>query len=49
MGICVADAHTENRAAINHHHDFVVRSDERFTLSRQESYHATVIPKAAKC
>lgn len=49
MGIRVANAHTENGVAINHHHDFVVRCDERFTLSRQESYHATPVPKAAKC
>jgi len=49
VGIRVANAHTENGVAINHHHDFVVRCDERFTLSRQESYHATPVPKAAKC
>ncbi|NRP70990.1 hypothetical protein ILFOPFJJ_01872 [Ensifer psoraleae] len=49
MGICVANAHTENGVAINHGHDFVVRCDERFSLSRQESYHAATIPKTAKC
>ncbi len=49
MGICVANAHTENGVAINHHHDFVVGCNERFTLSRQKSYHAASIPKAAKC
>ncbi|MGF6175164.1 hypothetical protein ABIE33_003472 [Ensifer sp. 4252] len=49
MGICVANAHTENGVAINHHHDFVVRCDERLTLSLKESYHAPAIPKAAKC
>lgn len=49
MGICIANAHTENGVAINHHHNFVVGRDERFALGRQESYHATAIPKAAKC
>ncbi len=49
MGICVANAHTENSVAIDHHHDFVVRRDERLALGRQESYHATAIPKTAKC
>lgn len=48
MGICVANAHTENGVAINHHHDFVVCCDECFALSRQESYHITAIPEAAK-
>ena len=49
MGICVVNAHTENGVAVNHHDDFVVRRNERFALSRQESYDATTIPKAAKC
>lgn len=49
MGIGVADAHAENGMVIDHHHDFVVRHDERFALGRQESYHVTAIPKAAKC
>ncbi|MBB2833091.1 UNVERIFIED_ORG: hypothetical protein GGD51_003238 [Rhizobium esperanzae] len=49
MGICVADAHAENGVAIDHHHDFVVRRDERLALGRQESYDVTAIPKAAKC
>ncbi|MBB2792683.1 UNVERIFIED_ORG: hypothetical protein GGD58_001530 [Rhizobium pisi] len=49
MGICVANAHAENGVAIDHHHDFVVRRDERLALGRQESYHVTAIPKAAKC
>nr|WP_237359255.1 hypothetical protein [Rhizobium phaseoli] len=29
--------------AINRHRDFFVRRDERFALSRQESYHVTAI------
>ncbi|MBB5575713.1 hypothetical protein GGD50_004348 [Rhizobium paranaense] len=37
MGICIADAHTENAMAINHCHHFVVRCDERLALGRQES------------
>lgn len=49
MGIGVADAHAKNSVAIYHHHDFIVRCDERFALSRQECYHAGTIPKAAKC
>jgi hypothetical protein len=47
--IGVANAHTENGVAINHHHDFVVSRDERFALGRKESYHTTAITKAAKC
>lgn len=48
MGICVANAHAKNGVAINHRHDFVMRCDERFPLSRQEGYHTTTIPKAAQ-
>lgn len=49
MGIRVANAHAKNGVALNHHHDLIVRCDERFALSHQECYYATAIPKAAKC
>jgi hypothetical protein len=48
VSIRVANAHAENAVAIDHCHDFVVRGDHRFALSRQESHHAVAIPKAAK-
>ncbi len=48
VGIRVANPHAENAVAIDHCHDFVMRGGHRFALSRQESYHAAAIPKAAK-
>ncbi len=48
MGICIADAHTENAVTINHCHHFVVRCDERLALGCQKRYHVPAISKAAK-
>ena len=48
VSIRVVDAHTEDIMSVDHHHDFVMRGDDRSALSRQESYHVVTIPKAAK-
>jgi hypothetical protein len=34
--------------SIDHYHDFVMCCDDCTALGRQESYHVTAIPKAAK-
>ncbi|MBB6488474.1 hypothetical protein GGD46_005790 [Rhizobium lusitanum] len=48
VSIRVANAHAENTMSIDHYHDFVMCRDDSRALSRQESYHVTAIPKAAK-
>ncbi|SCB37105.1 hypothetical protein GA0061101_109165 [Rhizobium lusitanum] len=48
VSIRVANAHTENTMSIDHYHDFVMCCDDCTALGRQESYHVTAIPKAAK-
>jgi hypothetical protein len=48
MDIRIANTHAENAVAIDHCHDFVVRSDNRCALSRQKGYDAAAISKAAE-
>ncbi|MGZ2408113.1 hypothetical protein ACVIKO_005434 [Rhizobium ruizarguesonis] len=48
VGIRVANAHAENAMSIDHCHDFVMRGDDRFALSRKESQDAAAIPQTAK-
>jgi len=48
VSVRVANAHTENTMSIDHYHDFVMCRDDSGALGRQESYHVTAIPKAAK-
>ncbi len=48
MRVRVTYSHTEDRVTVDHHHDFMMRGDGRFSLRGQKGYDFIAAPKTAK-